>query len=409
MTPWSPGVEKRGRVLVTDGEQRSALAVVRSLGRAEHEVIVGATARRSLAGASRFAHSEILLPDPLSRPEPFAERLAEVVHRMGVDVLLPITDASILAVLESDELFSRVNIPFPPLDTQRAVSDKARLVRAGRRAGIATPASAEVTSAVEMEGIDLGQIGPPYVLKPARSVAGGPRDRIKTRVAFAKDRPELERLVESMPLQAFPLLVQEFVPGTGQGIFLLRWGEETLAFFAHRRIREKPPSGGVSVYRESVPADPELVAASERLLEAFDWRGVAMVEYRRSDADGIPYLMEVNGRFWGSLQLAIDSGVDFPRLLVAAALGQAPDPVEGYQSGVRCRWWWGDVDHLMARMRGVGPRPGEEDQSRLRTLAEVLIPWRPGDRSEVFRWRDPYPFLRESRQWLTQMIGSADG
>ena len=47
-----------------------------------------------------------------------------------------------------------------------------------------------------------------------------------------------------------------------------------------------------------------------------------MVEYKRDSSTGQPYLMEVNGRFWGSLQLAIDSGVDFPRILVACALGE---------------------------------------------------------------------------------------
>ncbi len=50
-----------------------------------------------------------------------------------------------------------------------------------------------------------------------------------------------------------------------------------------------------------------------------------MVEFKADARTGTPYLMEINGRFWGSLQLAIDAGVDFPAILVAAALG-APIP-----------------------------------------------------------------------------------
>ena len=68
----------------------------------------------------------------------------------------------------------------------------------------------------------------------------------------------------------------------------------------------------MSVYRESVAADPDLVRRSRALLDAFGWCGVAMVEYKLDERTGTPYLMEVNGRFWGSLQLAIDAGVDFP-------------------------------------------------------------------------------------------------
>ena len=55
--------------------------------------------------------------------------------------------------------------------------------------------------------------------------------------------------------------------------------------------------------------------------------GVAMVEYRYDPASRRYVFMEINGRFWGSLQLAIDAGVDFPALLVAAtaaALAQSP-------------------------------------------------------------------------------------
>lgn len=159
------------------------------------------------------------------------------------------------------------------------------------------------------------------------------------------------------------------------------------------------------MYRESVRADPELVAASERLLEAFEWRGVAMVEYRVSDAENVPYLMEVNGRFWGSLQLAVDAGVDFPALLVAAALGDDPDPVSSYRVGVRSRWWWGDVDHLMARLRGASPSGDGGRAGRLSALGSFLIPWRPGDRTEVLRCDDPAPFLRETRRWFRQAAG----
>src|SRR5690606_30931719 len=91
-------------------------------------------------------------------------------------------------------------------------------------------------------------------------------------------------------------------------------------------------------------------------------------------ASGRPYLMEVNGRFWGSLQLAVDAGVDFPRLLVDAATGRQPSPVHEYRFGVRSRWWWGDVDHLLARLLKSGEElalpPGSP--GRLAAVREFL-------------------------------------
>jgi predicted ATP-grasp superfamily ATP-dependent carboligase len=185
-------------------------------------------------------------------------------------------------------------------------------------------------------------------------------------------------------------------------VFLLVWEGRTLAVFSHRRIREKPPWGGVSVYAESIAADPWLVRRSEALLTYFGWKGVAMVEYKLDAPGGTPHLMEINGRFWGSLQLAVDAGVDFPRLLVAAAMGDNPPAVTQYQIGVRGRWWWGDVDHLLTQLRRSrkGVAPSFEERSRWRAVRDFLTVWRPGDHNEVLRLRDPRPFLRETIEWF---------
>ena len=127
-----------------------------------------------------------------------------------------------------------------------------------------------------------------------------------------------------------------------------------------------------------------------------------MVEYKVDAGTGTPYLMEVNGRFWGSLQLAVDAGVDFPALLLEAAVEGSVRPVAGYRTGVRSRWWWGDVDQLIARLR-----PSSADlalppdaPSRMRSLLDFLVVWRPGDRNEILRIADPGPFARETLNWV---------
>jgi predicted ATP-grasp superfamily ATP-dependent carboligase len=169
--------------------------------------------------------------------------------------------------------------------------------------------------------------------------------------------------------------------------------------FAHRRLREKPPAGGVSVYRESIPLDPALVGPGLRLLEALDWQGVAMIECKREQATGRQVVMEVNGRFWGSLQLAIDAGVDFPALLVRCAAGETVPESRNYRVGVRSRWFWGDVDHVYLRLR---------EGSGLRALVDFLRVSPGRDRSEVWRWRDPAPFVVETLQWLGVTPRTAD-
>jgi predicted ATP-grasp superfamily ATP-dependent carboligase len=189
------------------------------------------------------------------------------------------------------------------------------------------------------------------------------------------------------------------------GIFLLLWDGNVRAEFAHRRLSEKPPSGGVSVYCESVAIDESLRDRSRALLEHYGWRGVAMVEYKRDSATGQPYLMEVNARFWGSLQLAIDSGVDFPGILVACALGDQRQQMPSYRLGVRSRWWWGQIDHLVGRFRSsatTNPLPPDTRGTGRACADLVLGLFRRADYEEVLRWTDPVPFWNETIRWISR-------
>lgn len=391
----------RPTVVVLDGGERAALAVVRSLGRAGYPVHVGAASPRSLAGASRFCRSETQLPDPLADGERFAETVAALIGRTGAAVLLPVAEPSAIAVLEHRPLLGEVILPLPEISRFRRICDKIEVLRIAEEIGISTPARRTVRNREELAEA-VGQSRYPVVLKPARSVSDTGGTRKKIGVSYARTSAELESALGRLGPEAFPLMLQERIEGPGIGVFLLRWEGQTRAAFAHQRLREKPPSGGVSVYRESIALPEDLMARSEELLARFHWEGVAMVEFKLDPRTGTPFLMEINGRFWGSLQLAIDAGVDFPRLLLACALRECEPPVRQYQLGVRSRWWWGDFDHLLARMLhspGALALPPSAP-TRLEALGAFLTLWRPGDRSEVLRLGDPKPFVRETLEWF---------
>jgi len=388
-------------VLVTDGEQRSALAVVRSLGRAGYRPFVSSASDRSLAGSSRYAAGEAGVPDPLGDPCGFGEAVLELAGRRDARLVLPVTDAALLALLPLRERFADAKLPFVDLDRFRRISDKALLLETAPEVGIAVPRQCVAADRTAAEAAARGGLAYPLVLKPARSVGESGGRRVKLGVRHAADAGELRAVLDALPDAAYPLLLQERILGPGVGVFLLLWNGELRAAFSHRRIREKPPSGGVSVYRESIPLDPGLLARSLALLERFEWDGVAMIEYKLDERTGTPYLMEINGRFWGSLQLAVDAGVDFPALLAGLALGGDPAPVTAYRTGVRSRWWWGDVDHLLARLRrspeDLALPPGSP--GRWRALADFLTVRR-ADRNEILRRSDPGPFFHETGQWL---------
>ncbi|HUL49070.1 MAG TPA: ATP-grasp domain-containing protein [Gemmatimonadales bacterium] len=390
------------KILITDGSERTALAAARSLVASGYEVHVAARSRYSLAGVSRGVRPHAIASDSLGSAAEFVAELDHLVRAHEIALLLPVTDASAEAVLaERRGLPAGLLVPLPELAVYRRAADKLEVMELARASGFAAPETVvlESSSPAHIPGGIF-----PAVVKPHRSVVTVDGKARRVGVAFVDDQAACRRALAALPPSAFPVLLQRRVAGEGQGLFALRWDGKTIARFAHRRLRDKPPAGGVSVYREAIALDPDLVRASERLLQSLDWQGVAMIECRRDSVTGRHVIMEVNGRLWGSLQLAVDAGVDFPRLLVQCATGREYRIQNGtpYRIGIRSRWFWGDVDQLYLRFthsaRDLGLPP--EDRSRLRALRDFLST-RPGrDRSEIWRWRDPAPFLLETTAWI---------
>jgi len=149
-------------------------------------------------------------------------------------------------------------------------------------------------------------------------------------------------MLEKVGLQEEYLMVQEFVHGEGCGAEALMHDGEPKALFMHRRLREYPTTGGASTLRESMK-DNRLAQLGIKLLQAMEWEGVAMVEFKINASTGEPELIEVNGRFWGSLPLAINSGVDFPYLLYKSMVDKEGFNSSKYRIGLKQRWLAGDL------------------------------------------------------------------
>lgn len=365
------------KVIVCDADQRSALAVVRSLARAGHDVIVAAHRYPALAALSRGAAASFLCADPSALPNLFADQVEEAAARAGADLVIPLTDASCFALAPTS---AAKRVFGPSIESLEQAADKAAMTSLAEEQGIPVPKTLY---------LERGATPPPtifpIIVKPRRSrVRENGRVRALA-VRAAVDGESLDRLLSDLPAGAFPVLLQEMIVGDGVGYFALCRDGEVLAEFFHRRIRELPVTGGVSVLREATPPDPAVRDGARRLLAALRWTGPAMVEFKRG-VDGHAYFMELNGRFWGSLQLAIDAGVDFPALLVKAAQGEG-FALPAYRPAARLRHVAGDVEAL-ATVLAKGAPGG----SRLRYLLSWL---QTGGRWEIERWSDLQPAFHE--------------
>ncbi len=386
-------------VFVLDAAQRSALATVRSLGAQNNlKIIAGDECSSALAGASRFCDQYVQYPSPQSEPLKFLSWLSDFIEQNNIDFLQPVTEVSSqLLVMHATDLPPCV-LPFAPLQVIHSLANKWLLTNLASKLAIPHPETKYFAIAADLDVTSVTDY--PVVIKPCMSKIWLEDRWLASTVHVARSQAELKDLLGREYFQ-HPFMLQEFIPGTGAGIFALYASGEPIVYFAHRRLREKPPGGGVSVLSESRLSDPQLKDYSEKLLKAVGWHGVAMVEYRVTP-DGKPYLMEVNTRFWGSLQLSIDSGVDFPWLLYRVATGEQVNVVEQYTTGQRLRWLLGDLDRLYLVLRDSRTYSAA---AKMRAIREFLTPSWGNSRQEIFRFSDMRPAMHELKEYVRQLIG----
>jgi predicted ATP-grasp superfamily ATP-dependent carboligase len=397
------------KVLVTDGRQRPALAIVRSLGRRGVPLVVGAETATSLASSSKYCQRHVTYPSPEEDQKAFDRFLLGFVRRGEADVIVPVTDVAMAAVTANqDALRHHCRLACPPFSAFEAVTDKWSLVRRARELGVPVPRTRFVDGASGVHRLP-DVTDEPAVVKPIRSRVRTTTGWTATSVHYVHSGDGIRRLYEETEhLQRCPSLIQQRIVGPGLAIFVLFDHGRLLTDFAHRRLREKPPSGGVSVLSESVAVDPRLREFAVRLLGPLGWHGVAMLEFKQDVRTGEVYLIEVNGRFWGSLQLAIAAGVDFPYLTYQLAIGERPLLPDGYAVGVKCRWLLGDFDHLMIRLAHGAAQLDLADAapSRVRVALDFLKLIEPRLHYEIISAEDPAPSLYELVDYCRSLLSS---
>ena len=393
---------------VTDGNLRSSLAVVRALGRAGIPVIVGESHHPCLAGSSKHCTERSYYPSPQDDPAGFQRALGALAASGRFNVLQPMSDVTMQLVAGMrSTLPPTVQVPIPDEQVILSVQDKRFMVQQARQVGIGCPRTVSMEGGEDLQTVTRG-LNYPVVIKPRFSRYLNNGVWVTGPVVYARDPQDLVAKYESVHRLIPRPLIQEMIPGEGRGVFLLVWGGELKAALCHRRLREKPPWGGVSVYSETVPLDSALVQQSLELLQAIRWQGPAMVEFKLDKREGRAKFMEVNGRFWGSLQLAIDAGVNFPLLLDRLALGESVPVQRDYKVGIKSRWLLGDLDNLLIRLRGrnwPNGLPGS-DRSKLKATLDFLRLYESKSRFDVLRFGDLGPGWFEFKDYVRSTLRS---
>jgi protein-tyrosine-phosphatase/predicted ATP-grasp superfamily ATP-dependent carboligase len=316
----------------------------------------------------------------------FTRALLDLVRERNFDTILPAGDLPLAALRDLyEELSPLAHVGCPRPHIVERVLNKSLTLEAAQKVGIRVP----VTCTISADQLD--SVAPllrfPVVAKPEKKGAAA----FKTFYFHS-----LEELSAALTTNAWGrVMLQEYCPGVGVGMNILIHRGECIARFQHRRLKEAPVTGGVAILAIAEEPDPELFASSMALLRTLEWDGVAMVEFRVDRETGKSALMEVNGRFWGSVSFPILAGVDFPLYYWQLLHGEHPSVPHLFAVGMRWRWSPGYVDRLQSFLFRNGGQPGPKP-SLLRDLIRSPFDFSPRVKEAVWSWSDPRPFFEES-------------
>lgn len=291
---------------------------------------------------SRAIRDSIRIPHPdLARNE-FVEQLSRFIQRGGHDMLIPADDQALTAITEHyDDFKDLLQIACPPPQVTRLVLNKASTLEIAQRCGIRVPRTRLVSHSAQL--LELARDLPfPWVLKPAEKETRAEETKSYILASADKIPRKFPTAREFRP----PMLLQEYCAGAGVGVEILMHKGDCLAVFQHRRLKEFPRTGGYSVTAVAESLDSGLVDSSLALLRALRWEGIAMVEFKVDPVGGRAVLMEVNGRYWGTISLPISAGIDFPWYHWKVAHGEQPAIPRTYAAGTKWRWTVGYLYRL---------------------------------------------------------------
>ncbi len=374
-------------VLITYGWVRSSYAAMRSFTDYGLKVYISDETKIGMCQFSRMCKFSGKYASPFLEPDFFINDIVNIIKKDNINFLLPSHDETEIFAQRIEDIPKNVIVPIATHSKIKIANDKYLSTRLAIDTGIDTPKTLDYQKKECL--LNLLEDGKKYVIKLRKGNSS-------KGVFYSENKDKTYNLLlelcrsygvneENLPV------VQERIEGSGWGVSCLYWEGQRRAHFTHKRLKEKISTGGTSTIRVS-KSNPIIEEMAFAILDKLGWHGLAMVEFKFNESTKDAWFIEINPRLWGSIHLAISSGIDFPILLYKASYGMN-FPYPRQKEGVVARWYLGDMIVAASQFKKMKILSG------IKSLT-------PGDchTYDDIRKDDPLSFIGESSAYLYNLV-----
>lgn len=301
--------KKEITVLIPDGEHPLLYQVVKCLSVCKNiKVHVISSKRHIPMSYSRYVVGFKAVPK--SSVKEWLKTIDNYVSEHNIDLILPIQEERIeKLILHKEGLQSRGKlVPFTSLKDYKTAINKAKLSEHLSKYKIAQPETCIYNPLSNQKRINLSSY--PIIAKPVQNLDG-------QGIKLLNNDKELNQFVETLKST---YVFQEFLEGYDIDCSVLCKNGEVLCHIIQRGIlyenRDFSPAIGIQFLNEN-----EVLETVKQLMKSLNWTGVAHIDLRYDNKSKSIKVIEVNGRFWGSMDGALAAGYNFPYLYCLLAKG----------------------------------------------------------------------------------------
>jgi len=263
---------------------------------------------------SRYISRYSKIPKSKGNEEAYIQAIEKILRADEYDLLLPFGNNAYHAICMAQERINQLTKILVPSKKNHIIAyDKYETFKHCRKIGIPVP-----RTYYGFVKDDLGEIANsiqfPIVIKTKSGVG------VKNGMRYANSKEELvERynelqIINSSPSGTFDPVVQEYIPGYVHDACSVSDNGKVLELLTQVRHWMYPITGGVGAVNYTTK-NKTVRTQAENILGSLSWSGPSQIEFKYDERDKKFKLIEINSKFWGTLDLSIKSGVNFPLLL----------------------------------------------------------------------------------------------